>query len=155
MQTELLAAETLLENGVSLGIRTPFFLRFLGVKHLRIYQPSLGNRLRISKLYLEMGIDDTDLLETTQVKAEAMMLKHSFAQLQIIALCMFKGRYLPQIFNRVLAKWLLWKLNPKDVTTLVMLILQFSGTTDFMTTTRFIRAMKITTPKLGQKAQTS
>ena len=161
MQTELLAAETLLENGVSLGIRTPFFLRVLGVKHLKIYQPTMGTRIRISKLYLEMQIDDAELIETTQEEAEKLILKHSATHLKIIALCMFRGRYmftnkiLSKFCYKYLAEWLMWQLKPQEITVLSTLILQYSGTADFMNSTRYMRAMKITSPKLGQKTPTS
>lgn len=161
MQAELLAAETLLENGVSLGIRTPFFLRLLGVKELKIYQPTAGTRIRISKLYLEMNISDEDLEETTQEKAEQLLLKHTHTHLQIIALCLFRGKYMFQ--NKILSKWaykylanwLMWRLKPQQISALMVLIMQLSGTADFLTTTRYIRAMKMTGSKLGHREKMS
>jgi hypothetical protein len=154
-ETEILAAETLLENGVSLGIDSPLFFRVLGVKRLKIYQPSLGNRIRISKLYLEMGITDEMLVETTQVDAEDLLQKNALRCCRIIALCMFRGRYLPILLNSIIANWLIHRMDSKQVMTLIQVIVSLSGTVDFMNTTRYIRALKITSPKLGQEAQTS
>ena len=152
---ELLAVETLLENGVPLPIRAPFFFRCFGVKTLRIYQPSLGNKLRINRLYLSTGITDAQLKETTQMEADRLMNQHAYTHARMLAIGMMKGLFLPWILNRVLGLWLKWNLSPQKIFKYSEMLVVFSGTSAFMNTTRLFRGMKITEPNLGQKPQGS
>ena len=145
---ELLAAETLLQRGVRVPIVAPLLFRLFGKKKLSfyLYQPSLGNKVRISSLYLKMGITEAELQETTLENAEALLIKHSTTLLRIVAICMFKGCFWPWLLNRPMAYYLKWKINPQRLFALAQIIRSFSGTTDFMNTIRSAKKMKITEP---------
>lgn len=150
---ELLASETLLQRGVKVQIDAPLLFRLFGKKTISfyLYQPSLGNKVRISALYLQMGITDAELQETTLENAEALFLKHHFVLLRIVAICMFKGRFWPWLLNKPVAGYLKWKLTPQKLLALAQLIILFSGTANFMNTIRSAKAMKITEPIKSQQ----
>lgn len=154
-EMELLAVETLLETGVPLPIRAPFFFRCFGIKRLRIYQPSLGNKLRINRLYLSMGITDAQLKETTQMEADRLMNKNAYTHARMLAIGMMKGLLLPWLLNRLLGLWLKWNFSPQQIFKYSEMLVVFSGTSAFMNTTRLYRGMKITEPNLGQIPQGS
>lgn len=146
---ELLTAETLLENGVQLGVDAPRFFRLFGLKKLKLYQPSCGNRIRISKIYLEMNISESLLSEVSALEAELLLQKHTYAHCRIIAIAMLKGYLMPLLFHRIIARWLMWKLNHSRAMAIAQAILTLSGTKAFMITTRFINQMNI----LGQQVK--
>lgn len=145
---ELLAAETLLQRGVKVQIVAPLLFRLFRKKTFVFYvfQPSLGNKVRTSRLYLKMGIKESDLKETTHENAENILVNHHYAMSRIIAICMFKGFFWPWLLNRPMALYLKWNLPPQKLYALVHLIILFSGTADFMNTIRSAKSMKITEP---------
>lgn len=149
---ELLAAETLLQRGVKVQIVAPLLFRLFRKKTISfyLYQPSLGNKIRISSLYLKMGIKESDLQETTHENAEDLLVRHSHTLLRIVAINMFKGCFWPWLLNRPVAYYLKWKLTPQKLYALVDLIILFSGTKDFMNTIRSVKSMKITEPIVSQ-----
>ncbi|WP_115171340.1 hypothetical protein [Sphingobacterium spiritivorum] len=154
---ESLAAETLLQRGVKVQITAPLLFRLFRKKNiaLSVYQPSLGNKIRISALYLKMGIKEAELQETTHENAEALLVKYSHTLLRIVAICMFKGCFWPWLLNRPVAVYLKWKLTPQRLFALVHLIVLFSGTTDFMNTIRSVKTMKVTEPIQSQNPKRS
>lgn len=149
---ELLAAETLLEKGVPLPLRAPFLFRLLGIAELKVYRPSAGNHLRISSLYLKMGITDDQLKATTMHVAKELEVKHTYTHCRIIALTLFKGYLTPLVLNRVMALWLKWNLSQSQIMDIAEFLLSLGGTANFMNTTRYIKEMLITAviPELGQ-----
>ncbi|RQO78113.1 hypothetical protein DBR40_09185 [Pedobacter sp. KBW01] len=150
-EMELLTADTLLEKGVLLPIKAPLIFRLFGMKQLKFYRPSAGNQLRIDSLYLKMGISDDEIGEISLHQAKELELKHTYTHCRIIAIAMFKGILFPWLLNRIVAVWLKWNLNQKQIMYAAELLLAMGGTANFMNTTRLIREMKITTPGLGQK----
>lgn len=154
---ELLAAETLLQRGVRVEIVAPLLLRLFGKKKFffYLYQPSLGNKIRISRMYLSMGITADQLNATTQEEADRLLVKHSHTLLRMLAIAMMKGRLMPWLFNRPMAYFLKYKLSPQQLFTMVQALVLFSGTADFMNTTRLFKGMKITAANLGQTVQGS
>lgn len=151
MNTEQLAAEMLLEKGVPVPVKVPLLLRVLGIKTAKMFAPSLGNRVRISRLYIKMNIPEEQLTETTQLVAETLLEKHAYTHCRIVAMAMYKGWLFPILFNHITALWLKWYGDDKKIMALAELLLLLSGAAVFMSTTRYIRAMKITAPNLGQK----
>lgn len=155
--TETRAADSILEKGVKVQVKAPFILRICRKKTipLIIYQPTMGNKLRINRLYLKMGITPETLDGCTQEVADALMVKHSQTLLRIIAIALCNGFIMPWLLNRPLAFWLKWKLDPKDVCVMAQVLVAFSGTEHFTNTIRLIQGLMITSPNLSQQAQGS
>lgn len=155
--TEELTADAILENGVKVQVKAPFFLRLFRKKYisLKIYQPTMGNKLRINRLYIKMGIAPEALESCTQQTADALMIQHSHTLLRIVGIALCNGFIMPWLLNRLLAFWLKWKLTPKEVCALAQVLVVFSGTSHFMNTIRLIRETMITSPNLSQQAQGS
>ena len=154
MHIENQAADTLLERGLPLPVRAPLFFRLLGLQP-KCYQPTLGNKIRINKLYLKMGIDPKQLEEISLVAADQLLVKNGYRLCKIIAIGMCKGWLWPLLFAPAIAVWLKWKLNPKYACAIAYVMISQSGTADFMDTTRLIAQMQILAPSLGQSPQRS
>ncbi|GGH02749.1 hypothetical protein [Pedobacter zeae] len=151
---EGLAVETLLERGLPLGVKAPFFLRWLGFR-LNLYQPSLGNKIRIARLYLKMNIPDRILDQATLQEADDVLVKHAFTIAKIVAIGCLKGYLWPLLFSGILARWLMWNRTPQQLQGYADLLILYSGTGAFMNTTRCIRNARISAPTLGQNPKRS
>lgn len=151
MNTELKAAQTLLGLGVALGIKPPLFLWFWKPK---IYQPSIGNLIRMSKVFLETGIQDTDLQNPSIPNAHELMQKNAYSMCRIIAYTMTKGNWMPRLTNRAIGYWLMHKLTPQEVCAISERLILNTGIADFLNTTRYLKS-KTVTGYLGQRANRS
>ena len=148
IETEIKAANTLLQIGVVLPIKPPLFFWFWKPK---VYQPSLGNKVAINKLYLESGITDEMLENASLMDAVSIENQCAYAVCRMIAYCMFRGYLLPKALNKIVGRWLMYKLSPQQLYGTVQLIMLFSGTADFMSTTRFLRQFQV----MGRKGNRS
>ncbi len=157
MNTEFIAAETLLERGVKVKIKAPLLLRMFGKKTLaiRIKQPCFGTLIRISSYYLSAGITEEQLKEIDQEKAMALCAVHGKTFFLILATAILNGYLLGKLFTNPLALYLQWKVKPEALCALTELLVVFSGTRDFMSTIRSVRMMKITQPNLSPMSQGS
>ncbi len=153
---EMLAADTLLERGLPLPVRATLFFRLLGFKTLVCYQPSLGNKIRINRLYLKMGLTPEMLNKITLQEADLLMIKHGNKLCQIIAIGLFKGWISPMLFSYIAGIKLKWRLSPQRICTIAHVMITQSGSSDFMDTTRCIERMTILKPvQLGQTPKKS
>lgn len=158
-QLEKLAAERLLERGVSMQMRAPFFLRWFGKKTvaLTVTSPKMGTMLEVSRLYLSTGITSKQLKGVSH--EEALGLLHSGGKLitRAVAVAWLNGKWKIKLFARPLSHYMLWHCKPIEILTIIDMILLFGGTQSFMNTTRSVRMIKTMTtkPKLGRTPEES
>jgi len=153
MNTELHAAYAVMERGVRAKVRAPLFLRLIGIKKIPITLRKLyaGTLFRVSAIYLSTGITAEDLKETTTEHALELMHKHGDAIYRAVACALINRKLLGWLFTKWLAGYLKENLSLKETLTLLEICLIYNGVSDFMSTTRLVRALKITEPNLGQK----
>ena len=146
------AADNLLHKGVRVAVRAPWFLRVIGKKniHLTIKSPFEGTMHRVAGYYLSTGITSKQLEDTSYEEAMTLMHVHGHTLSKAVACAILNGYWSGKLLTRHLAAYLRWNCRPQEITTLVMMLLVYGGTQDFMNTTRSVRMMKITTPRLGQ-----
>lgn len=154
MNIEALTASQLLQKGVRMDIRTPFFLRILGVKKfsIKVRAPFIGTLLRISRLYCQTGIATDELDDISLEKAHAIVLAHGVTMSKIVAVAWLNQRFLGWLLSGIFARYIRWHAKAEELLVLVNMLLLYGGTSDFINTTRLVREMKITSPKnLGHK----
>lgn len=146
---EQLAAETILERGVRVGLPAPRFFRFFGKKEVGIIikQPYLGTLLHVSRLCTKAGFDFEGIDEGKLDAAHQMMVDNVKDAARIIAFCVLNSRLKIWLFTWFLTDWLIWKLKPRKLAEISMLIITLGGYQDFTTSIRLLRMMKVTTPK--------
>ncbi|WP_286755510.1 hypothetical protein [Roseivirga sp. UBA838] len=158
-QLERLAAERLLERGVSMQMRAPFFLRWFGKKTvaLTVTSPMQGTMLEVSRLYLSTGITSQQLKGVSHEQALALMHSSGKVITRAVATAWLNSKWKIKMFARPLAHYMLWHCRPVEILTIMNMILLFGGTQSFMNTTRSARLIQIMTtkPKLGQTPEES
>ncbi|MCH7400126.1 hypothetical protein MM236_19175 [Belliella sp. DSM 107340] len=155
-QTELNAAYNILERGVRAKVRAPFFLRLFGKKTVSISIKKLyaGTLLESSACYLKTGIKEEQLKEVETEAALELMAKHGKEMTKAIAIAALNSKWKIRLFSGLLGRYLLWNMHWREIFALLEFILVYNGTSDFMHTTRLLRAMLITAPSnQGQKAK--
>lgn len=157
LQIEKFAADTILQKGVAIKVLAPFFLRWFGKKtiSLTITSPFEGTMHRIARYYLSTGITTDQLEGITVEKATELHLKHSKAISKAVAVAVLNGYVKGLLFTKFLAWYLRWHLTPQIMLSLVSILILHGGTQDFITITKSVRKMKLTTPTLGQKVKGS
>ncbi|WP_418981726.1 hypothetical protein [Alistipes sp.] len=108
---EIEAAEALLDIGVSL----PFFRLPLMKRPIRLMmrRPCLGGLIRISKLYLQMGITYKQMEEFDKDEELQFIAMHGGRISRMVALTVCRGAVSGTLFARPLA-WLIRWFVPND-----------------------------------------
>jgi len=115
-----------------------------------------GTLIRASRRYLATGIKDEQLKEMTLEESLEVQAKHGNAIARCVATAVINSRYLDWILGRWLGGYLLDNLPWREIRALLEYTLVYGGISDFMPTTRLVRAVKITDPQnQGQKKKGS
>lgn len=157
LHTEQSAAELMLQRGVKVKCRAPLLFRLFGIKMITlVLRYSFGGTLhRVAIYYLKTGIPAAKLNDITTEEALVLMAKSGKGIYRAVACALLNGWVAGYLFTPLLAWYLKWSLHPNTVMVLMNLLIAHGGLAPFMTTTRYIRGMKITGPNLGQKTKGS
>ncbi|MDO9554526.1 hypothetical protein [Rhodonellum sp.] len=156
MNTELHAANAILERGVRAKVRAPFFCRWIGIKNINLTLKKLyaGTLFRISAYYVQTGITEEQLKEVTAHEAILLMATHGVTISKAVACGIINSQFRGWMFTRLLAWYIRENMPNSKILMLYEICLLHNGTSDFMTITRYVRMLKITDPTgLGQKAK--
>ncbi|NJB36390.1 hypothetical protein [Croceivirga sp. JEA036] len=154
--TEMLAAQTILQRGVKFKIAAPFFIRWLKKSvTITVTAPYYGTLLRISAYYLSTGLKDEKLDQLSVEESLQIMAVHGTTIAKAVACAMLNGNWSGRLFTKPLAWYLKWHCKPAELLALTSALLVYGGSADFMSTTRLVRSLKVTTPNLGQTPQGS
>lgn len=156
-QTEKLAADQILQKGVCMKMRTPFLCRLIGWKtvSLMIKSPYEGTLHRVASYYLGTGIMNDELDNITVENALALMSIHGKSLTKAVACAWLNGYWSGKLFTNLLASYMRWHCTGREILVITQMILLYAGTSDFINTTRLVRAMKLTAPRMGQQIQGS
>lgn len=90
------------------------------------------------------------LYNCPQMVADQLMIDHGYSICRVMAIGIFKGIFLPWLFQWPMAIWIMWNLKPQTICGAMNMLVLYSGTSDFLDTTRCTRSMMITAPNLGR-----
>lgn len=146
--TELRAAQSILERGIWAEVKAPLFLRLFGKKTLKLKVRKLyaGTLLHVAECYLSTGIKEEQLKEIESEAALELMAKHGRAICKAVAMAILNDKWKIRWLSGWLAGYLLRHLDWMRILKMLEFALVYNGTVDFMSTTRLVRAMKITDP---------
>jgi len=147
-EVEIEASELLLDKGVRVQIRTPFFMSWL-VKHfgITVKRPVLGTMMRISNLYLKMDVEIEKIDAGDLKEAHRLLAEHGVNVSRIVAMGMIRGRVTGTLLSKLLGWYLRWSCDAISLAKIAVLLIQLSGVQHFTNTIRFLSAMKMTTPR--------
>lgn len=142
---ELLAAKVLADNGISLPLRLP------GDRHMRWVMriPNLESRVRISKMYLKMGVKYTDLGKYTFEQKLDFMRKHTKTVSRMVAYGIVRGWILGRLLNRPVAWMLRNCMHPAALEEAWMLAIGTMNTVPFGNIIRLAEVMNLMSPNLS------
>lgn len=148
-EIERRAAQTILERGVRVKLPAPRFLRILGKKEIRvtIRQPNMGTLLHVSELAIAEGFSFTGIDSGEMEAAHELISLHTKSCVRIVAIIILGTKVKSRLFAGILSRWLLWKLTPKRLFEMILIIVTMSGVQDFTNSIRLIRSMKMTMPR--------
>lgn len=110
---ELKASERLLDLGVAVPILTPRFLRKRRKpRRITLYTPTYGSLLRISRLYLRMGITAAQVRDCNREENLRLMAVHGKTVSRIVAHALVRGWFWGRLLNGAVAWWLRWRVHP-------------------------------------------
>lgn len=151
LATEKFAADTILQRGVTIKIPAPFFIRWIKKSiNLKLRSPYEGTMHRVASYYLRTGMTMELLEGLTTEEALKLQLKHGKTISKAVAVAILNGYWSGKFFTRPLAWYLRWHLKGSELYVLTTTLLIFGGVQDFINTTKSVRKMKLTTPKMGQ-----
>ncbi|WP_294613080.1 hypothetical protein [uncultured Bacteroides sp.] len=142
---ELLAAKVLADNGISLPLRLP------GGRHMRwvMRVPNMESRVRISKMYLRMGVKYTDLEKYTFEQKLDFMRKHTKTVSRMVAYGIVRGWLLGRLLNRPVAWMLRNCMHPAALEEAWMLAIGTMNTVPFGNIIRLAQVMNLMSPNLS------
>ena len=144
---ELLAAKVLADNGISLPLRLP------GGRHIRwvMRVPNMESRVRISKMYLKMGVKYTDLEKYTFEQKLDFMRKNNKTGSRMVAYGIVRGWLLGRFLNRPVAWMLRNCMHPAALEEAWMLAIGTMNTVPFGNIIRLAQVMNLMPPNLSQR----
>lgn len=157
MQVELRAARTMLQRGVPVHPHAPWLLRLFGIRYIRLMlrQPLAGTMERVAGYYLSTGISSDQLDDISTEDALTLMARNGGNIRKAVAAAILNGWVSGWLFVRPMAWYLRWHLDEIKICTYMNILVKYGGVSDFMTTTRYVRSLRLTTPNLGHETKRS
>ena len=152
MQTvEIDAAEAMLDTRLRIRVPAPWFLRLLRLKSIPVvyYRPVYAQLLRMSRLYVKMGIDLEEMEKSGTVERFTVLARNGVTASRIIACGMIRSTWTTLFFHRMLARYLRRRMDARTMAELTRLVLSFAGAGNFFDIIRSIANVKVTEPKLS------
>lgn len=105
------AADMLLDIGVAIPLLPKFLFRKKN-STITIHRPTLGNLMRIAKVYQRIGVT-TDQLKDMDFEAQIKLAQDKGKDIsRLVAYAVCSGCFTGKWFNGVVAWWLRWRVHP-------------------------------------------
>lgn len=122
---------------------------------LTLRSPFEGTMHRVASYYLSTGITMDVIEGLTTEEAIKLHAKHGKTMSKAVAVAILNGYISGKLFTRPLAWYLRWHLKSHELYVLTTTLLIYGGVQDFINTTKSVRKMTLTMPKMGQKTKGS
>lgn len=150
-QTEQLKASALmLDMGVAVPVRPFNFLyRKRKPRSVVMRTPGLGGMIRISNLYLRMGVTQEEMKDYTYEQCMKLVAEHGKIISRIVAHALVRGPLLGRLLNRPVAWWLRWRVHPMFLQEAMYQLLVMLDPKSFLTTINSVEMMNPMKPNLS------
>ena len=105
------AADMLLDIGVAIPLLPKFIFR-KKESTVTIHRPTLGNLMRIAKVYQQIGVTPDDLKEMDFNAQMKLVSNHGNDISRIVAYAVCSGCFTGKWLNGMVAWWLRWRVHP-------------------------------------------
>jgi hypothetical protein len=133
------AADTLLEKGLKFKV---------GMLRFTIKQSYLGTLIQISKYVTQIKLNDLQISGSGNVStAYANVPENAVLLARIIAIAVLNGKLKIKLFSGLLSRFLIWRLNPERLLSLISVVIVLNNAGAFMNSIRLIHTLRMTAPK--------
>ena len=155
-QAELNESQNLIERGVEFTTPKKSILKYFSKQKERkfvIRQPYIGALDLMCYEFLQTEIDE-DLLQGDPL-SEAKKLSHKSVKrlAAIVAIAVLDSWWKIKLFKDVLTTYFLWRITPKKLLEISLIINQMCNFSDFINSTRLMSVTKTTTPTPVEEKQ--
>ena len=105
------AADMLLDVGVAIPLLPKFIFRKKSAS-VTIHRPTLGNLIRIAKIYQSIGVTPDQLKGMDFNEQMKLMTDHGKDISRIVAYAVCSGCFTGKWMNGIVAWWLRWRVHP-------------------------------------------
>ena len=148
---ELTVSERILDLGVRIPIRP---LRFLDFKRkpraVTIRQPYGGSLIRISRMFLKIGVTFEEMKDYNTDQNIAFMAKHATAVSYMVAAAIVRGCFGYRMFGWAVAWWLRWRVHPVFLSEAMFQLMKNMDINPFQNIIRLAELMRMTKPRLSR-----
>lgn len=156
LKAEKNEADALIDKGLEFTVPVRSLLRFVTKKKERVFvihQPYLGTLDIISRLFLEIKIEEEFLKENPLVETKRIAVESARTCAIVVAVAVLNSKWLIRFFSKPLADYFFWRLKPDKLLQLALIINQISNLGDFISSIRLMSAVRTTTPRLIEEGQ--
>ena len=156
IETEV--AEALLDVGVSLpllALKIPFVKKRVPILRVTMRRPYLGTLIRMSRIYLRLGVTYDEMTGFTREQEAEFMAEHGRDMARMVALAICRGRLSGWLFSGLLAKVILWRCDDRYVFAAGLMFRSLLGTRSFRNIIRSAERMNPMQPRLSRKERES
>ena len=149
---EAAAANALLDRRLKINLPAPWLLRLFGWRTIPIWVklPVAANLIRISHLFVQMGIDPKTVTAESFGTVLEYIGRHGVTASRIIAYGLIRGSFSAWLWNRPLAWYIRNHSTLPNMAELVKIITVISGAEAFVSIIRSVSQMTLTDPTLSQ-----
>jgi hypothetical protein len=149
---ELKASELLLDLGVSIPIRP---LRFFSLKkkpkNIVLRRPYGGGLIRISRLYLKIGVTYNEMKEFDLDQNIRFIAEHGREAAEIVAVSILRGYLSFILFHRLIEWWLLWRVHPVFLSEAAFQMLKNTDIDPFKNIIKLANSVNLMSPRLSHE----
>ena len=153
MNAQQAAAEALLDQGVSVPfkeVRFPFTKKTWSPRVV-MRRPRLGGQIRISRLYLRLGVTYEQMLAFTERQNAEFMVKHGKALSLMIALTVCRGYLSGAILAPLVALIIRWRVEGRFIRGAHLTYMSLLSAQSFVNIIRSAEILNPMKPTLSQK----
>jgi hypothetical protein len=143
------AIDTMIDQGVYFELPRRGISRMIYRKPRKVLinQPYLGTLDYLTREYLAIDFDEAKLQENPLYESRVIASKSCKQMARIVAIAVLNSRWKIKLFTRPLANYLMWRLTPKTLLNLCILITTMNNVQDFTNSIRLISGARTTTPR--------
>lgn len=150
-------SEALLDIGVSIPlseIHLPWRKRPLRLR-VTMKRPTLGAVMRISRIYLGMGVTSEQMRSFNDDEQKAFIANHGREVCRMISLAVCRGYISRNLFSKLLAWYIRWHVSHRLLMAIVLQFILLLGTENFTPIIASIERISPLKPRLSQERKGS
>lgn len=152
-EAEKAEIDLMIDRGVEFTIEKRSIFKFIGKKErkFKIYQPYLGTLDLLSAEFIQIDFDEERLKADGLSESKLLASRSCKILANILAIAVLNSKVKVFFFKRILANYFLWRVTPKKMLELSMVINYMMNLEGFINSIRLNAVNKIASPTLMEQ----